>query len=90
MKDKGCHSTTIVDYYALPQSGRQASPGRATANDLPHDDKARTVQDATPEDFALHLGMTKQEVRFIPYVVMHECEALLFSDRASFAKGIGR
>lgn len=80
----------MVDQYALHQTGQKAWPGRAGANELPHDDKARTVQDATPEDFALHLGMTKQEVRFIPYVVMHECEALLFSDRASFAKGIGR
>jgi hypothetical protein len=65
--DKGCHSTTMVDYYALPQTGQKAWPGRAAANELPHDDKARTVQVATLEDLAL-----------------------LFSDCASIAEGIGR
>jgi hypothetical protein len=48
------------------------------------------VQDATLEDLAQYLGMAKQEIRVIPYVVMHEFEALLFSDCASFAEGIGR
>ena len=90
MSDKGCHSTTMVDYYALPQTGQKAWPGRAIANECAHDDKARTVQDATLEDLAQHLGVAKQELRFIPYVVMHEFEALLFSDCASFAEGIGR
>jgi len=90
MNDKGCYSTTMVDYYALPQTGQKAWPGRAAANEYAHDDKARTVQDATLEDLAQHLGLPKQEVRFIPYVVMHEFEALLFSDCTSFAEGIGR
>lgn len=90
MNDKGCHSTTMVDYYALPQNGQKAWPGRAIANELPHDGKAFAVQEATLEDLANHLGVAIQDMRFIPYVVMHEFEALLFSDCTSFANGIGR
>lgn len=80
----------MVEYYALPQTGQKAWTGRAAANALPHEDKARAVQDATLEDLAKYLGMAKHELRFVPYVVMHEFEALLFSDCASFAEGIGR
>ncbi len=90
MNDKGCHSTTMVDYYALPQNGQKAWPGRAVANELPHSDKAYAVQEATLKDLANHLGIAIQNMRFIPYVVMHEFEALLFSDCTSFANGIGR
>ena len=90
MNNTGCHSTTLVDYYALPQTGTKAWPGRAAANELHHDDKACTVQDTTLEVLARHLGMAKQELRFVPYVVMHEFEAMLFSDCTSFAEGTGR
>lgn len=48
------------------------------------------MQDATQEDLALHLGIAREEVAFMPYVVMHEFEALLFSNCASFAEGIDR
>ena len=87
MNDKGCHSTTMADYDALPQTGQKAWLGRAAANAPPNDDKARTVQDATLDDLAQHLGMAKQEVRFM---VMHEFEALPFSDCTLLAKGIDR
>lgn len=90
LADKGCYSTSMVDYYALPQHGQSAWPGRALANTLAHQQKASTVEEATLRDIALHLNLAMHEVRFVPYVVMHEFEALLFSECDLFAAGIGR
>lgn len=36
------------------------------------------------------MGRGFDERRFVPYVMMHEFEALLFSDCRAFARGIGR
>jgi hypothetical protein len=90
LTDRGCYSTSMVDYYALPQHGQPAWPGRALANTLAHQHKACTVEEATLRDLAAHLNIAIHEVRFVPYVVMHEFEALLFSECKLFATGIGR
>src|ERR1700680_1388202 len=36
------------------------------------------------------MGMRFDAERFVPFVVMHEFEGLLFSDCAAFSRGIGR
>lgn len=90
LADAGSFSTTMVDYYALPATGPKAWPGRAIANGLPFIGKAQTVEDATAQDIATFLNIPQQSARFIPYVVMHEFEALLFSDCNAFAIGVGR
>ena len=36
------------------------------------------------------MGNGFDQNRFVPYVMMHEFEALLFSDCAAFGRGIGR
>ena len=90
-QDEGCLATTMVDYYALPQSGDRAWPGRALAGELPYAAKAEAVEDALAEEIAAHMGWDgPYESRFIPFVVMHEFEGLLFSDCAAFASAIGR
>lgn len=81
--DKGCLATTMVDYYALPDSW----PGRSHARTLPHPAKAPHMNDALNGDFSAHCPYGQ---RFEPFVLMHEFEALLFSDCARFAEGIGR
>ena len=90
LADAGCFSTTMVDYYALPATGPKAWPGRAIANGLPHADKAQAVENAAAQDISACLNVQPQFMRFIPYVVMHEFEALLFSDCSAFAIGVGR
>ncbi len=89
-EDPGCCSTTMVDYYALPQSGEKAWPGRATATQLTFSEKASTVQNALLSDICSELGDDFDRSRFIPYVMMHEFEGLLFSDAVRFGAGIGR
>ncbi len=90
LADAGCFSTTMVDYYALPATGQKAWPGRANANQLSHTLKAQEVENAVAQDIAVALNVPVQLSRFIPYVVMHEFEALLFSDCQAFAAGVGR
>ncbi|MFI0348773.1 MAG: DUF4276 family protein [Chthoniobacterales bacterium] len=89
-EDIGCIATTMVDYYALPATGPKAWPGRETANALPHSQKAKTVESLLALDIAQIMEIQAQNIRFIPYVVMHEFEALLFSDCKAFAAAIYR
>ena len=85
-RDAGCIATTMIDYYALPQSGEKAWPGRARARSLPVPDRGRHVQDALLRD----LPSSVDRRRFVPFVVIHEFEALLFSDCRIFAETIGQ
>ena len=77
----------MVDFYGMPQTGDRAWPGRAVANGVPFEQKAEVVQAAIAGDIAAELGDSNG--RFLPYVVMHEYEGLLFSDPDRFAEAIG-
>jgi hypothetical protein len=89
-QDSGCIATTMVDFYALPQQGDSAWPGRAAAAGIQADVKALCVEQALREDLSEELGSSFNLTRFIPFVVMHEFEGLLFSDCMAFSRGIGR
>lgn len=89
-EDRHAFSTTMVDYYGMLQSGSRAWPGRNEATRMrPLAERAAFVQNAIAEDIAQHMGANFDRRRFIPYVSMHEFEALLFSDCKRFAKSIG-
>jgi hypothetical protein len=88
-QDRGCIVTTMVDFYGLPQHKGPAWPGREKAATL-----GSTAARAKCVETAL-LGEVVDEiashpVRFVPFVVMHEFEGLLFSDCKAFAEGICR
>ena len=89
-EDTSCLVTTMVDYYALPQIGAKAWPGREQAGELPFALKAPTVQNAILADIASTMGHNFNPARFVPYVMMHEFEGLLFSDCDRLGVGIGR
>ena len=89
-EDSSCLATTMVDYYALPQSGGRAWPGREAAGALSFSQKAATVENALLTDIRHELGDEFDPRRFIPFVIMHEFEGLLFSDCQGFGRGIGR
>lgn len=83
--------TTMVDYYGLPQTSDRAWPGRAAASSLPFTQKASTVESAMMDEIVAEMGGDSfYPNRFIPFVVMHEFEGLLFSDCAAFSSGIER
>ena len=77
--------TLMVDYYGMPAAGARAWPGREHAANLPFEKKADFVEDALNKEIEAELGDVR---RFIPFVVMHEFEALLFSDCGRFAHAI--
>lgn len=76
----------MVDYYGLPLTwpGRTEAATQALAN------RASAVEQALLEDLTAHLGDRYDPRRFVPFVVMHEFEGLLFSDCAAFGSGLGR
>lgn len=89
-EDPQCIATTMVDFYALPQSGDGAWPGRAQVVCATSSERADLVEDALLADIAGEMGPNFNPTRFVPFVVMHEFEGLLFSDCTSFARAISR
>ena len=83
-RDQTAFSTTMVDYYGLPRTwpGREGAPRHATLSE-----RAAAVEQAVLEDISTEIG---HPPRFVPYVVMHEFEGLLFSDPDRFAQSLGR
>ena len=79
-----------VDYYGLPMSGNGAWPGRAESSSSPFEMKAKIVEDRILQDVQSDMGNAFYRTRFVPYLMMHEFEALLFSDCANFCNGIGK
>jgi hypothetical protein len=86
-QDPGAIATTMVDYYALPSNW----PGRTEAIALNSStEKAERVEMALCADVRQELGGSFDPRRFAPLVMMHEFEALLFSEPAQFAMSIGK
>jgi hypothetical protein len=89
-EDSACLATIMVDYYALPQTGGRAWPGRREAGERPFPEKALTVEGALEEEIKNAMGPSFVPSRFIPFIVMHEFEGLLFSDCQAFSRAICR
>ena len=89
-KDRQCVATVIVDYYGMPKAGSGGWPGRSQAADVPFPEKAKTIQYQLQEAIREAMEPSFDNQRFIPHVMMHEFEALLFSDCERFGQAIGR
>ena len=88
-EDRNCIVTTMVDYYGLPQHGPGGWPGRTQASESAFPDKAKLVEDSLLADMHEVMGVDFDVRRFVPHLMMHEFEALLFSDCERFGIGIG-
>jgi hypothetical protein len=55
-EDPQCLASCMVDYYALPQTGEKAWPGREAAGRLPFSQKAPAIQDALLEEICNAMG----------------------------------
>jgi hypothetical protein len=89
-QDRACIATTMVDFYGMPREGDRAWPGRAAAAGVSAHQKATVVEEALRNDLAQAMGTDFDAARFLPFVVVHEFEGLLFSDCAAFARGVCR
>lgn len=68
--------TTMFDFYAMPRTW----PGRAEAAELSAVKKGPCVERAMLTDLIRFAGNPFRPEQFIPYVQVHEFEALLFTD----------
>ena len=85
-EDAALICTTMVDFYGMPTNW----PGRDQAIQcLDCEDKANMIEKGILEDIDGHLGDSCDSQRLIPYVQMHEFEALLFSSPEKLAEGLG-
>ena len=77
----------MVDYYGMHKTW----PGYAEAREGEKvlSERAATIENALLNDVRGALTNFNPQ-RFVPYVVMHEFEGLLFSDPDKFAQAIGR
>lgn len=89
-QDSDCYATTMVDYYALPKSDPEGWPGRAEAAQLLFPHKAQHIERKLHLDVQKSMDPNFNSSRFIPFIMMHEFEALLFSNCEAFSRGIGR
>ena len=76
-KDSTIICTTMFDFYGMPSNWPQR---REAATASSHQQKALLVENALAEAVCQEMGDSFNRNRFIPYVQMHEFEALLFSD----------
>ncbi len=77
--------TCMFDFYGMKTDW----PGRESANAINHDGKPLAIESAIKADIASAFGESVNTARFIPYVQMHEFEALLFSNPPALAKALG-
>jgi hypothetical protein len=89
-EDVNAISTLMVDYYAMPSDGQRGWPGRVAKASLSSAEKAEQVEKAISAEIELESPGILAAQRFIPFVLMHEFEGLLFSDCAAFARGVGQ
>jgi len=82
---RGRICTTMFDFNGMPEDW----PGRAPAARMPLTQKGDRVEQALLDDVAAHAGEDFRRELFIPYVQVHEFEALLFADVTKMAEALG-
>ena len=85
-QDPTVYCSTMFDYYGMLDDW----PGRVASKSAPLDKRPETVEEAVAAEIAATMGGSFDRRRFIPYVQMHEFEAVLFSNVAVLADAIQR
>ena len=86
-QDQAVYCTTMFDYYGLPSDwpGRQEAGSQRGISE-----KAGVIERAIHGDIVDATGESFDGRRFLPYIQMHEFEALLFSDTQALAETVQR
>jgi hypothetical protein len=79
---EGRYCTTMFDYYAMPEDW----PGRTASRGLPWQQRAAHVEKAVLANVTAEMGGGFNPIQFIPYVQLHEFEALTFADVQKLAE----
>ena len=75
-QERGSHVTTFFDYYCLPEDW----PGLQDSKNKTASQAAAIVEEAMRSEVAGKMDPSDNAGRILPYIQMHELEALLFSD----------
>ena len=84
-QDTTAFCTTMFDYYGMPNNWPKRDIARQKKVYI---EKAQVIEQAIASDILSALGGQFNSRRLIPYVQMHEFEALLFSDTQKLAEGL--
>jgi uncharacterized protein DUF4276 len=85
-QDRRSYCTTMIDYYGIGR-GFPGTPAPAQFSSL---EKVEHIECAVKDDIGNQLPDFRPDIRFIPYLSLHEYESLLFSDPDAFASSLGR
>lgn len=85
-QDRTAYCSTMIDFYGLGAG----FPGTPPPLALSSYQKVRRIEQAFKMDIVENLPDIRADVRFIPYLQLHEYEGLLFSDPQALASGIGQ
>jgi Domain of unknown function (DUF4276) len=78
--------TTMFDFFRLPKD----FPGKDSSTSPDIFQKVKVIEDALNVSISESMGVNFHRQRFIPYIQLHEFEALLFSDTSTLAGSLGR
>lgn len=85
-QDTRAYCTTLLDYYGLGPG----FPGTPVPDDLPSSSKAVRIERGMEADIRGCIPEFRPDLRFLPYIQMHEYEGLLFSSPVMFAAAINQ
>ena len=85
-QDPTAYCSTMLDLYGLGDG----FPGVPPPPHLTGVQKALARERAIYQDIVASAPETRADVRFYPYLQVHEYEGLLFSDPIAFARGLGQ
>ena len=85
-QDRTAYCSTMLDFYGLGKG----FPGTPVPPDLSNIDKVTHLEQAIKADICELIPDLRPDVRFLPYLQLHEYEGLLFSDPPAFASAINQ
>ena len=85
-QNRFAYCSTIFDLYGLGTD----FPGLPLPSNIQNAEKVIRVEEAVKADIIAEVPDLRADVRFLPYIQLHEYEGLLFSDPAAFAAGIAQ
>jgi hypothetical protein len=85
-QDPNAYCSTMIDFYGLGQG----FPGTPLSPCLTNIQKVEHIERAVKDDICGRIPAFRPDIRLIPYLSLHEYEALLFSDPDSLAQALKR